>query len=657
MFFQIRKLVLWPRIDAKPRVVEFEPGLVNVISGASKTGKSAVIPVIDYCLCSDKCSIPVGVIRESCSWFGVVVDTVEGQKLFARREPGDQQTTGDMILLEAPQLVVPDRITGKTTNVDTVKGVLNRLASLTGLQFEPESDSGFKSRPSFRDLMAFTFQPQNIVANPDVMFFKAETTEHREKLKTIFPYVLGAVTPAILQARFELERLSRALRRKEIELREIMLATGAWQAEAHGWVRQATELGLLPADQIVPPEWLDVIGLLRSVAARHADSARPSLKGIEATLTHLERLRDQEILLAKTLSEHRQRLMELRRLRESSDAYGSALHVQRDRLAISSWLQQVAKEEAGDTVVKIGKAERSQLANLCENLEAIELKLRTHPAVSETLDRETLRQRVATEEVLVELNAVRSEMARLERDSDEARDEINHFEKTERFLGRLEQAIKLYDQTDSSSALRDEIVGLKTEIEKLHAVISAKEVKRKLQNALDRVEKTASEFVPQLDAEWPDALIKLIVEDLTVKVVRGTRDDYLWEIGSGANWLAYHVAMSLALQKFFLTEPHHPVPGLLVYDQPSQVYFPKRLAAASERSDALEWRDQDVVAVRKIFALLGKEALRSKGRLQIIILDHAGEDVWDELDGVRITEEWRGGTALVPQQWIAPNAK
>jgi hypothetical protein len=28
--------------------------------------------------------------------------------------------------------------------------------------------------------MAFTFQPQNIIANPDIMFFKADTTEHRD---------------------------------------------------------------------------------------------------------------------------------------------------------------------------------------------------------------------------------------------------------------------------------------------------------------------------------------------------------------------------------------------------------------------------------------------------------------------------------------------
>ncbi|MGA2713686.1 MAG: hypothetical protein ABSG41_11330 [Bryobacteraceae bacterium] len=128
MYFQLRKLILWSRKEVAQRIVDFTPGVVNVISGASKTGKSAVIPIIDYCLCSDKCAIPVGVIRESCSWFGIVIDTVEGQKLLARREPGDQQNTGDMLLIEAPEVTVPAHIDEKTTNVDVVKSMLNRLA-------------------------------------------------------------------------------------------------------------------------------------------------------------------------------------------------------------------------------------------------------------------------------------------------------------------------------------------------------------------------------------------------------------------------------------------------------------------------------------------------------------------------------------------------
>ena len=76
MFLQIREIVLWPRVPQfKPRRVTFELGRVNVISGASRTGKSAVIPIIDYCLGSGTCSIPVNTIRNYCEWFGIVVAT------------------------------------------------------------------------------------------------------------------------------------------------------------------------------------------------------------------------------------------------------------------------------------------------------------------------------------------------------------------------------------------------------------------------------------------------------------------------------------------------------------------------------------------------------------------------------------------------------
>src|SRR5215469_3762939 len=104
MQFQILKVILWPKSGGAPRVVDLHAGAVNVISGASKTGKSAVVPIIDYCLASDKCAIPVGVIREKCGWFGIVIDTAEGQKLFARREPDDHQQTSEMFILEEDEI-------------------------------------------------------------------------------------------------------------------------------------------------------------------------------------------------------------------------------------------------------------------------------------------------------------------------------------------------------------------------------------------------------------------------------------------------------------------------------------------------------------------------------------------------------------------------
>lgn len=652
MYFQLRKLILWPRHDGEPRIVDFHPGVVNVISGASKTGKSAVIPIIDYCLAADKCAIPVGVIRENCSWFGVLIDTIEGQKLLARREPGDQQTTGDMVLIEGDEVEVPQRIDGKDTSTSNVKAMLNRLAGLTNLDFEPEAEGSFKSRPSFRDLMAFTFQPQNIVANPDVMFFKADTTEHREKLKTIFPYILQAVTAEVLQARYELDRLGRLLRRRESDLRVLLAAGNAWRMEAQSWLRQAIEFGLLPSDQTIPSDWPDIVDLLRGVVEANSEAAHPNIAGIDAALGRLQELRTDESAVAANLTQHRQRLSELRRLIESSDAYGSALRIQRDRLALSDWLKQLVSDAKPDDAVAIlSDGGRKKVEQLSDALAAIEVRLRTHPSISDTLDKEILRLRGAAEVLLVRLNEIRREIGMLERNSQQAKQAIDRFDRMERFLGRLEQALLLYDRTDQSAGLRQEIDAIKSQIAELQRRVSETEIGRKMRNALDSIEATTGRLIPRLDAEWPNAPVRLMVADLTVKVIRGTRDDYLWEIGSGANWLAYHVALTLALQTFFLELPHHPVPGLLIYDQPSQVYFPRR-AAGDEATDPVAWRDEDVVAVRKVFELLGEQAAAANGRLQIVVLDHADEDVWGDIAGVVLAEQWRDH-ALVPYEWLS----
>jgi hypothetical protein len=149
MHFQIREIILWPRSpELPPSRVAFAADALNVVTGVSRTGKSAVIPIIDYCLGSDTCQIPVNTIRDRCSWFGIVVDTERGQMLLARREPGSQRTTSDMYVLDAPTVEPPPAITSKNATVDSVKRMLDGLAGLTQLDFDAdETGSGFKGRP------------------------------------------------------------------------------------------------------------------------------------------------------------------------------------------------------------------------------------------------------------------------------------------------------------------------------------------------------------------------------------------------------------------------------------------------------------------------------------------------------------------------------
>ncbi len=650
MYFQITKVVLWPKRGHGCRVVEFRPGMLNVISGASKTGKSAVIPIIDYCLGSGKCAIPVGVIRDACSWFGVVVQTLEGEKLFARREPGDQRQTGDMYIVESDEVEVPNSIEKRNSNSNVAKSILDRLSGLSQLGFNPDNEGAYLARPSFRDLMAFVFQPQNIVANPDVLFFGADTTEHREKLKSVFPYALNAVTAPMLAARWEISELQRQVRRLEQQLRAAMSTVNVWRTEAHGWLRQAIELGLLAASTSFPEEWVEILGLLRQTTGSTSRLARPTLDSLDASLDRLEELRSEETEAAVELSENRQRYNEIRRLLQSSESYGSAIRVQRDRLRLSEWLRSQA-EDSSDALVQVSSQGRQDIDNLCAALEGVEMRIRSHPTMSDTLDKERIRLSSRVERCIQRLTQVREEVALLERQSEEARESVYRSDQIERFLGRLEQGIKLYDRTEEDASLRQQISTLNRRIDELRQGISESDIQRRLDNALRSIESHASSIVPKLDAEWPEAPIRLLVNDLTLQVIQGTREDYLWEIGSGANWLAYHVALTLSLQDYFLAQPHHPVPGLLVYDQPSQVYFPRR-GVRSDESDEPFWTDEDVVAVRRVFRAISDEVRTSNGKLQVIVLDHADNGVWGEVEKVSLVENWRDGGKLVPEGWL-----
>lgn len=648
MRFQILKLILWPRSGATPRFVVFEPGMVNVITGASKTGKSAVIPIIDYCLASKHCAIPVGIIREKCAWFGVVVETAEGQKMFARREPGAQQSTNEMLVIEAVSVEVPESIAEGNSTDAAVRALLDRLAGLTQLDFEPNAEFGFKLRPSFRDLAAFIFQPQNIVANPNVLFYKADANEHREKLKTVLPYALNAITAKTIALRHEADGVTRRLRKLEADLKILRNVSGRRIAEGRTWLTQARELGLSTRDG-VPEDWGEIISELELIANQSRSILPASADGIENTLAALNTLRDREQKLGAEASIHRQRLMELKRLREGSYEYAGALKVQRERLSLSTWMRAEieGRNEAG--LLFPSKAAES-LDKLDAALNEVEGKLQAYPLATTSLDAEYHRQRTLMENVLSEITILRQEIRTYEASSDLVEKEMARTASVDRFIGGLQQLLRQYDEADESPEIEAEVEKLRKRLEDLQGQIKESNIQRRLDSILDEIQQITGTIVPSLNAEWSDSPVRLDAKELTVQVSREGRKDYLWEIGSGANWLAYHVAITLSLQIYFLRNPPSPVPALLVYDQPSQVYFP---TMTKQQNGERDWKltdQEDVQAVRRIFETLGKHVFAAKGALQVIVLDHADQEVWGNLPGVSLVEVWRG-EKLVPLDW------
>ena len=115
---------------------------------------------------------------------------------------------------------------------------------------------------------------------------------------------------------------------------------------------------------------------------------------------------------------------------------------------------------------------------------------------------------------------------------------------------------------------------------------------------------------------------------------------HLYEMGSGANWVSCHIALFLSFLRFFATQDNSPMPLVMFFDQPSQVYFP-------QGNDKVEITQADLVAVNKMYKTIFDEVNsigKDTGILpQIIIVDHVNGEEFKRY----IRCNWRNNTGLI----------
>ncbi|MGG0814225.1 DUF3732 domain-containing protein [Paenibacillus alvei] len=657
MDFQIRKLILWSKEPQfKPKEIEFKTNSVNIITGASRTGKSAIIPIIDYCLASDSCYVPVKTIRNACSWFGIVIEVNQKQVLLARQEPGLQKSTDNMYIASDFEVKIPD-IPIKNTNRDSVKKYLDELSSLTFLDIDAENSSNYLGRPSFRDLMAFCFQPQNIVANANTLFYKADTTEHRTKLINIFPYILGAVTPDILAKRQEINNLTRELKRKEKELLKLKEVSNKWKTEVNGWLAIAQEFGLIELDTLNELSFEEQTEILTSISQKRASDSSIINNNIEASSQEIVALRKEESELSLKLSSLKNRYTEMRQLMNSLDGYRESLTIQVERLNISKWLKSLTKDnETCPIFGKIKDHPREVIDKFYTNLIKLEDETGFTNKIPASFEREFDNVKSEISVLSEQITAVQKRIKLQSQIRNSAAHEKYTVENISRFIGQVQYANETFKSLGTDSELTNAIEAINDTLSGLRSQVNESAVIQRVNSAIKKIEAYAIRLLPLLDSERPNDPIRIDYQNLTV-VVSGQdgRDDYLWEIGSGSNWLAYHISVTLAFHLYFNQQSHSPVPGFIVYDQPSQVYFPKKIAAREyeQEVDPKLENDEDRIAVKKIFKTMSEALKISHSKFQVIVLEHADSSIWGNIHSVNEICEWRGdNNKLIPEEWI-----
>ena len=168
-------------------------------------------------------------------------------------------------------------------------------------------------------------------------------------------------------------------------------------------------------------------------------------------------------------------------------------------------------------------------------------------------------------------------------------------------------------------------------------------------NCIKNIIKYGQKYLP--DIKEFDYISEFIKDDMTIKVKKEEftyKDFYLWETGSGSNWVAFHIGTILGFHFHFI-EKELPILNFVIYDQPSQVYFPQKIL--KEEDNVFE--DKDIKQVQKMFKTFEDAIKDASGNLQIIVSDHADETVWGNISDEykHIVANWSNGDALIPKSW------
>ena len=114
MTLQILALAIYNRAGER-REIRFTPGKVNIITGASKTGKSALIDIVDYCLGRNEYTIPSGVIRDTVAWYVLHVQLPTRRRSSAGPPRRDAATSTAVYLEVGGELGPPTSIASGPT--------------------------------------------------------------------------------------------------------------------------------------------------------------------------------------------------------------------------------------------------------------------------------------------------------------------------------------------------------------------------------------------------------------------------------------------------------------------------------------------------------------------------------------------------------------
>ena len=237
--------------DCRRRDLTFNVQGLNIITGRSSTGKSALSEIIEYCMGRSTFNIPEGVIRDRVAWFAVVYQFEGEQVLVAKPSPGPGHSSGSTAMVRRGSDIPIPKFDDLAVNDDDdgVEALLSGLLGIPENRTDVPIDSSRASyNANIKHTYYYLFQKQTIVANKDQLFYRQNEAYQPQTIRDTLPILLGVSS----HQRYELEGSLRALQR-ELRLNAKLLeqakdAIDTSEAKGLGLLSEARAVGILSPD-------------------------------------------------------------------------------------------------------------------------------------------------------------------------------------------------------------------------------------------------------------------------------------------------------------------------------------------------------------------------------------------------------------------------
>ena len=493
---------------------------------------------------------------------------------------------------------------------------------------------------TIRHALGLCFQRQDEIIRRDQLFHGTGDTFVAQALKDTLPYFLGAVDDDYVRRRQELRQVLREIRRRERELGELASLRGDGPTKAAALLSEARDAGL---SEDSAETWEEAVAGLRRIADRTGtDLAAGATPDAEYA-----RLSDERVRLRGRQRRLRDEIDSARAFAASEKGFVREASEQRVRLLSIGIFEgrepgetcPLCSQELGDGDGLAGVPEVAEaLARVSARLETVDrASPQTERAINELEERlDAVEAGLAANQVAME--AVRRASDRVQEASDEA-------SRRAVTIGRVSLYLESVPDLPDIAALESEVDRLRERAMRLEEDLGEERVAERVESIVSILSQTMSEWARRLELEHSGSPLRLDVRKLTVVADTVDGPVAMERMGSGENWVGYHLIAHLALHRWF-ADRGMPVPGFLFLDQPSQVYFPPELDVDGSMASVGE---EDREAVTRMFTLIFDVAEGVVPGFQVVVAEHA--DISEPRFQGAVVERWREGRRLIPDDW------